>query len=70
MKLLGMGGGMDFGESGNRDVFFQGKCDDGCLELARLLGWEVSEWTGLPFLSNVSSHTHTGEAEGDASSGT
>ena len=43
MRLLGMGGGLDFSDSGYRDVFYQGKCDDGCLELARMLGWEVSE---------------------------
>lgn len=42
MRMLGMGGGLDFSEeSGYRDVFLEGKCDDGCLELARMLGWEV-----------------------------
>ena len=46
MKLLGMGGGgLDFSEeTGYRDVFLEGKCDDGCLELAKMLGWEV--WNG------------------------
>ncbi len=35
---------MDFdSENAYRDVFFQGKCDDGCLELAKQLGWEVSQ---------------------------
>jgi hypothetical protein len=35
-------GGLDFSEeTGYRDVFLGGKCDDGCLELARLLGLEV-----------------------------
>lgn len=44
MVLLGLeGSGLDFSpEGGCRDVFFQGKCDDGCLELAKQLGWEVS----------------------------
>lgn len=32
----------DFGSQSNqhRDVFYQGDCDQGCLNLARLLGWE------------------------------
>ena len=32
----------NFGSASNskRDVFFQGDCDQGCLELARLLGWD------------------------------
>ena len=36
-----MGAGLEFGEAAYRDVFVQGKCDDGCLQLAKLLGWEV-----------------------------
>ena len=42
MRMLGLGGGFDFSETAYRDVFLQGKCDEKCLELAKLLGWEVS----------------------------
>ncbi|GLH00429.1 NAD-dependent protein deacetylase Sirt2 [Gryllus bimaculatus] len=41
MAFLGMGSGLDFDAEGNtRDVAWLGDCDDGCLELARGLGWE------------------------------
>ncbi|KAH3743084.1 NAD-dependent protein deacetylase sirtuin-2 [Pelomyxa schiedti] len=42
LALLGIaGGGLDFDSPRNyRDVFWQGDCDDGSQELARLLGWE------------------------------
>eukprot|EP00117_Sycon_ciliatum_P008245 scpid85443/ scgid2590/ NAD-dependent protein deacetylase sirtuin-2; Regulatory protein SIR2 homolog 2; SIR2-like protein 2 len=34
-------GGLEFGEECNyRDVFHQCDCDDGCMELAELLGWK------------------------------
>ena len=46
---------MDFGESGYRDVFFQGKCDDGCLQLAQMLGWEVS---GCGPCARMHAHTY------------
>ena len=62
MKLLGMGGGMDFSESGTRDVFFQGKCDDGCLQLARHLGWEVSQWAGTVDGARLSTMVMQGQA--------
>jgi NAD-dependent SIR2 family protein deacetylase len=32
-------GNLDFGEKNVRDAMYQGDCDDGVLELARLLGW-------------------------------
>jgi len=36
--------GLDYEDENNyRDVFWQGDCDTGCLELAKLLGWEVNE---------------------------
>lgn len=45
-----MGAGLDFdSETAYRDVFLQDKCDEGCLQLARLLGWEVRDgqrWGG------------------------
>lgn len=41
MQMLGLGRGMDFDSENNyRDVAYLGKCDDGCFELARLLGWK------------------------------
>jgi hypothetical protein len=32
--------GKDMGKEHIRDVFYQGKCDEGILELAKRLGWE------------------------------
>uniref|UniRef100_UPI00358ED4A8 NAD-dependent protein deacetylase sirtuin-2 isoform X1 n=1 Tax=Myxine glutinosa TaxID=7769 RepID=UPI00358ED4A8 len=41
MAALGLGSGMDFdSENAYRDVAWLGKCDDGCLALAELLGWK------------------------------
>lgn len=41
MRMLGFNSGMDFSEeSGYRDVFQEGTCDDGCKELAEILGWK------------------------------
>lgn len=41
MKMLNIGGGMDFdGEKNSRDVAYIGDCDDGCKDLAKKLGWE------------------------------
>ena len=45
MALYGIKRGMDF-DSGKRDVAYLGSCDDGCVELARLLGWS-GELTAL-----------------------
>ena len=44
MKLMGRGGGaLDFdSEDNTRDVARLGTCDDGCKELAELLGWKVN----------------------------
>lgn len=44
MRILGRGGGgLDFdSEDNTRDVARLGTCDDGCLELAALLGWKVT----------------------------
>ena len=58
LGFLGGGGGMDFdSEVAYRDVFYQGKCDDGCLELAKQLGWEVrgvvGGWEGVCGISEV-----------------
>jgi len=39
MALLGMGGFQFDIPSNNRDVFWGGSCDDGCHQLAELLGW-------------------------------
>lgn len=50
MTLLGMGGGLDFSDAGYRDVFLQGKCDEGCLQLAKLLGLEVRRVSVVAFL--------------------
>ena len=34
-------GGLQFDVPSNyRDVFWAGSCDDGCMDLARLLGWD------------------------------
>lgn len=33
-------GGFDFKRETSRDCFFQGDCDDGCLQLATALGWK------------------------------
>ena len=42
------GGGLDFSEeTGYRDVFLQGTCDDGCLQLAKALGLEVLSYCGV-----------------------
>lgn len=46
-----MGGGLDFSEAAYRDVFMKGTCDDGCLALAKLLGWEVS--TTVPVEASI-----------------
>ena len=37
-SLLGLNPGFD--ESNKLDVFYQGDCDEGCMELCRLLGWD------------------------------
>uniref|UniRef100_A0AAR2KMF8 NAD-dependent protein deacetylase sirtuin-2 n=1 Tax=Pygocentrus nattereri TaxID=42514 RepID=A0AAR2KMF8_PYGNA len=43
-SLLGFGGGMDFdSDKAYRDVAQLSTCDDGCLALADLLGWKVTE---------------------------
>ena len=40
--LMGGGSGFDFSEeTGYRDVFCGGDCDQGVIELAKLLDWEV-----------------------------
>lgn len=40
MRFLGFGSGMDFDSKHNyRDVAWLGLCDDGCMALAKLLGW-------------------------------
>ena len=63
MKLLGMGGGLDFSDAGYRDVFLQGKCDEGCLQLAKLLGLEVCAGFVCPFSCGVDSSV--GKADGN-----
>ncbi|XP_032062999.1 NAD-dependent protein deacetylase sirtuin-2 [Aythya fuligula] len=41
MSLMGFGCGMDFdSDKAYRDVAWLGDCDQGCLELAELLGWK------------------------------
>ncbi|KAK5868278.1 hypothetical protein PBY51_009307 [Eleginops maclovinus] len=41
LGLLGFGGGMDFeSDKAYRDVAHISTCDDGCLDLAELLGWK------------------------------
>jgi len=40
MRLFGLTSGLDFSKKGSGDVFHQSTCDQGCQELARLLGWE------------------------------
>lgn len=37
--MFGSSPGLNYGHG--RDVFIEGTCDDSCLELARLLGWEA-----------------------------
>ncbi|KAM9812439.1 NAD-dependent protein deacetylase sirtuin-2 [Syngnathus typhle] len=42
LGLLGFGGGMDFdSDKAYRDVAHISTCDDGCMELANLLGWKA-----------------------------
>ncbi|KAL0972792.1 hypothetical protein UPYG_G00194820 [Umbra pygmaea] len=42
LGMIGLGGGMDFDSAkAYRDVAHISTCDDGCLELADLLGWKV-----------------------------
>ena len=40
LKRLGYSKGFDFKCPKNRDVFHQGDCDEGILELCKLLEWE------------------------------
>jgi len=40
LAYLGIGGFQFDGPNNFRDVFWAGSCDDGCMELARLLGWD------------------------------
>uniref|UniRef100_A0A8C6US80 NAD-dependent protein deacetylase sirtuin-2 n=1 Tax=Neogobius melanostomus TaxID=47308 RepID=A0A8C6US80_9GOBI len=48
LGMLGFGGGMDFdSDKAYRDVAQISTCDDGCLALADLLGWKVSDC--IPF---------------------
>ena len=61
MRLLGRGGGaFDFDSKKNtRDVARIGPCDDGCRELADLLGWkeELEEMIKGPKLPEAASHS-------------
>ncbi|CAI8011935.1 NAD-dependent protein deacetylase sirtuin-2 [Geodia barretti] len=42
MRLMGFSSGLDFGEeTGYRDVFHKANCDDGCRDLADMLGWKA-----------------------------
>ncbi|XP_070576746.1 NAD-dependent protein deacetylase sirtuin-2-like isoform X2 [Ptychodera flava] len=41
MQFMGLGRGLDFdAPNNNRDVAYEGDCDDGCFKLAELLGWK------------------------------
>jgi len=40
LAYLGIGGLQFDSPNNNRDVFWAGSCDDGCMELARMLGWD------------------------------
>jgi len=40
MRLFGIQSGFEFNKKGGADVFHKSTCDEGCQELARLLGWE------------------------------
>ncbi|CAG9789075.1 unnamed protein product [Diatraea saccharalis] len=39
LRLMGLGGGLQFDEESTRDVALLGDCDDGCQVLADRLGW-------------------------------
>lgn len=39
-SVLGLNPNFNSRSNKNRDVFYKGDCDEGCLKLARLMGWE------------------------------
>ncbi|KAG8313842.1 NAD-dependent protein deacetylase sirtuin-2 [Homalodisca vitripennis] len=46
MRMLGMGGGLDFdSDTNSRDVLWLGDCDVGCQLLADQIGWGVSYYS-------------------------
>ena len=38
--IFGLDHNFDTDSMNSRDVFYQGDCDEGCSELAELMGWE------------------------------
>ena len=46
--LMGGSASFDFDSEKNyRDIFKEATCDDGCYDLAKLLGWDVSAFLSL-----------------------